>query len=71
MTPKEEWRRDLVSKYGEEIVAEMEVTDVPWPCRDTMDGRHWCRVHDAPWPSFQMPQIGCEVWAARDKPDEP
>lgn len=55
-----EWRTDLVATHGEAIVVEMEKTDVPWDCRDTMDGRHWCRVHDASWPSFTG--TGCTAW---------
>jgi len=54
-SPEDEWRADLVSKYGEAVVKDIEqdaAASVPWDCRDTMDGRHWCRVHNASWPSF-------------------
>lgn len=72
MSDRELWRAELAAKYGEAIVADMEAhgTDVPWPCRDTMDGRRWCRIHDAAWPSWQVPPQGCEAWVAREETPE-
>jgi hypothetical protein len=49
---KEE-RDRLVALYGAAIVEEIEswVTPNPAGCKDSMDGRRWCRVHDASWPT--------------------
>jgi hypothetical protein len=71
--PLDQWRDDLTAKYGAEVVDYLENgPDVPWPCRDTMDGRRWCRVHDAPWPSGHPTIVGCEIWiAARLRAEEP
>lgn len=63
------WRQELVAKYGEAVVADIErsVPPNPFGCKDTMDGRHWCRTHDAFWPSFSGQ--ACE--AAKASIDEP
>lgn len=62
-----QWRAELVDKYGDGIVRAIEsdaMEGVEWPCLDTMDGRQWCRIHDAPWPNWQPQPRGCDAWSA-------
>jgi len=61
------WRQELIDKYGEAIIEKIEA-DVrnPFGCKDTMDGRHWCRTHDASCPAFSGQ--ACEAAKAEAAP---
>ena len=66
--PKAQWRQELVNRYGEDAVRLVEgPPPEPDQCLDTMDGRHWCRTHDASWPFLSGPRCagGLEQDAAK------